>query len=196
MNALTRNDKLAKASVRTWGWSIFPGLTCPQAGDCKAICYACKGYYQVFWDDGVSAAWMAKTELSADTDAFIDALTKAIAGKVRRGCKAIRIHTEGDFYSARYLAAWLVIMSRFPGVRFYAYTKSVSLLKAANLPNNFTVIFSFGGKEDHLIDPKLDRHAIVFDSPEALRKARYINAMEDDTLAWESRSKRIGLVRH
>jgi hypothetical protein len=36
----------------------------------------------------------------------------------------VRLHTSGDFYSARYARKWLRVMRRLPGVRFYFYTRA------------------------------------------------------------------------
>jgi len=56
-----------------------------------------------------------------------------------------------------------------------------------------TPIFSYGGKQDSLIDPKKDRHARVFNSESELKAAGYIDASKDDARAL-GRSKRIGLI--
>jgi hypothetical protein len=38
--------------------------------------------------------------------------------------KTFRLHVSGDFYSATYTRKWLDIIKVFPGVQFYAYTRS------------------------------------------------------------------------
>jgi len=195
MNPLTQNTKLEKASVRTWGFGIFPALTCPQAGECKKYCYACKGLYRTHWDTMVKA-WEWRTELTTDWDSFTATMQESIAGKVTRGCRAIRIHPEGDFYSLRYLMAWIYVIALFPKVRFYAYTKSVGLLKSVKLPDNFTPIYSFGGKQDSMINTRSDRHARIFPSYWAMRKAGYHSAMGDDSRAWKLNTNRLGLLAH
>ena len=195
MNPLTQNTKLEKASSKTFGFGIFPAVTCPQAGECKAYCYACKGLYRTHWGAMVKA-WEWRTELTTDSDAFIDAMQTAITTKVAYGAKAIRIHPEGDFYSPRYLMAWLKIMAMFPSVRFYAYTKSVGLVKGVVHPKNFTAIYSFGGKQDAMINARRDRHARIFPSYHAMRKAGYQSAMGDDSRAWKLGTRRLGLLAH
>jgi hypothetical protein len=88
-----------------------------------------------------------------------------------------------------------MIAERLPDKEFYAYTKMVRMVKSVELPPNFTVIFSYGGDEDHLIDQHNDRHAIVFEDVFTLLNAGYKNCSEndDDALGPE---KRIGLVYH
>jgi len=83
-----------------------------------------------------------------------------------------------------------------PDVEFYAYTKMVSMVQGAGVrPSNFTVIFSYGGKEDHLIDVSYDRHSQVFSDIEGLLQAGYIDASQDDSKALTPNNK-VGLIYH
>jgi len=110
-----------------------------------------------------------------------------------------RIHAAGEFYDATYLLKWCAIMKALPHVNFYAYTKAVSVVKFVRdrfgLPENFTVIFSYGGKEDHLIDPSVDRHSFVF-KDDASFDAGYANASDNDMVAVDPSNHRIGLRYH
>jgi hypothetical protein len=110
-----------------------------------------------------------------------------------------RIHAAGEFYDATYLLKWVAIMKALPDVNFYAYTKAVSLVKFVRdrwgLPSNFTVIFSYGGKEDHLIDPAVDRHSFVF-KDKASFDAGYADASDNDMVAVDPANHRIGLKYH
>lgn len=56
--------------------------------------------------------------------------------------KRVRIHESGDFYRQSYLDAWFKVAKRFPGITFYAYTKSFWLDFSAK-PDNFKLIASF-----------------------------------------------------
>ena len=108
----------------------------------------------------------------------------------------VRIHDSGDFYSKEYLMRWLKIIRDNPKLTFYAYTKRISMFKAIKkyMPDNFIIIFSFGGKEDHLIDKETDRHAMVYESLDDM-PSDYINASDNDLLAIQE-NKRVGLVYH
>lgn len=64
----------------------------------------------------------------------------------------------------------------------------------AAMPSNFHVLFSTGGKQDHLIDPDVDRHADVFPSLEALVAAGYSDQGADDRDAILLPTTRIGIV--
>lgn len=162
--------------------------TCPMAGVCASGCYAKMGAY--VWPK-VYAKHAANLALT-QTEGFIDAMNHEIQ---RTKPDLVRIHDAGDFYSLEYLNKWLKIVAANPSVQFYAYTKSVSLIKSVTLPANFTVIFSLGGKEDSKIDSATDRHSRVFPSLESLLAAGYVDTSHDDTNAI-GENHRIGLVYH
>lgn len=163
--------------------------TCPMAGVCASGCYAKMGAY--VWPKVY--AKHAENLALTQTESFVSAMSDEIK---RVKPDLVRIHDAGDFYSAEYLDKWLKIIQSFPNVQFYAYTKSVSLIKSAGiLPSNFTVIFSLGGKEDSKIDPTTDRHSRVFPSLESLLAAGYVDTSHDDTNAI-GENHRIGLVYH
>lgn len=202
MSLLTKNAKMKRSQngkySRIYNWTI-PAFqtkdgfrTCPMAGVCASGCYAKMGAY--VWPK-VYAKHAANLELTK-LDSFIDSLCQEIR-KVK--ADLIRIHDAGDFYSQEYLEKWCAIAKSNPNVQFYAYTKSVSMVKAAQLtgliPANLTIIFSLGGKEDHLIDSAIDRHSRVFPSLEALLAAGYVDTSYDDTNAIGP-NHRIGLVYH
>lgn len=158
------------------------------AGRCVKGCYAKQRSY--CWPQTIRA-YERRLKLS-QSPRFVDTLDKEIK---RRHPKHIRIHDSGDFYSPAYLDKWMEIVRRNPDVIFYAYTKCVSYFKGKPLPDNFTVIFSEGGSEDHLIDRALDRFAKVFPSVKAVRLAGFADAHLNDLKALGP-NRRIGVVYH
>ena len=193
---LTRNSKIKKSKKRTFNFGIpayqsTTGIkTCPNAAACINGCYAKAGAYLF---SNVAQAFERRLTI-AQSDDFVALMIKEI--DINRA-ERIRIHDSGDFFNEEYLYKWLTIMTLRPNVEFYAYTKMVSMFKAvqASLPKNFTVIFSFGGTEDKLIDVNKDRHSLVFSSDEELNAAGYANASEQDDVALGENPK-IGLVYH
>jgi hypothetical protein len=116
---------------------------------------------------------------------------------IERGGSAVRIHDAGDFFNDEYTNAWLKIASVVPDVLFYAYTKEVSRFQrivAGRAPVNFRWLYSYGGKEDHLIDPERDRHADVFPTMRDLLNAGYFDQSSSDLLAVFAPTNRIGIV--
>ena len=111
--------------------------------------------------------------------------------------KYVRIHDAGDFYDASYLELWIDIAAQTPGVTFYAYTKEVAMFKdyagQGRIPANFRYLFSMGGKQDHLIDPDVDRHAEVFANLAAIEEAGYLSQDDSDLLAITLPTTKIGI---
>lgn len=204
---LVKNGKMAKSgsdkvTVYNFGLPAFESAdgtkTCPMAGTCAKGCYAKQGSY--VWPVVQNAY---EYRLAATRrESFAEELAKELAPKLAKAEReqkqlVVRIHDSGDFYSPGYVREWLWIMLSWPEVKFYAYTKNVPLFKRlqGQLPDNFTIIFSEGGKADWLIEEG-DRHARVFESEAELVAAGYDNAMDNDNVAWQSQSGKIGLYYH
>ena len=207
MKLLTQNAKMrrsggAKYALYNFGIPAFRSeageSTCPNAGACAAGCYARQGAY--VWP-AVRAASEARYQLTKDTDAFKTAMAKEFVRINRLAARdakqlVIRIHDSGDFYSWPYFLAWIDIMKQFPEVVFYAYTKQVSMLTGATIPDNFKLNFSYGGKQDALINPKMS-NSKVFKTLADLKRAGYHDTSKDDSHAFSSaKTRRIGLVYH
>ena len=73
----------------------------------------------------------------------------------------VRVHDSGDYYSKQYLQKWIEIAIHNPNVRFYSYTNCVEMLKEADLPDNYDIIYSDSGKQKHLIDQSVDQEYSV-----------------------------------
>jgi len=211
MELLTQNAKMKKSSqngITVVNWTIpafqsKTGLkTCPNAGLCAAGCYAKQGAY--IWNN-VSKAHEAKLALT-QTDTFVTDMIAEIEKWInKRNTKhlKVRIHDAGDFYNETYLDKWLMIMCRFEStstVSFYAYTKQVKMFKQyqseKRIPKNFRVIFSFGGKQDSLIDINKDFHSRVFETVSQLKTAGYSDATQDDMVTAMGNNPKVGLCYH
>jgi hypothetical protein len=217
-NSELRADGIFTWSIPALATKLNNGLnflTCPNAGACATLCYARNGTYNF---SNVKAAHVRNLESYLnDPDGWIEKMKIEISkkkyrptGKVRdlkvipadnfairwivNGGKAIRIHDSGDFFSREYLEAWIDVVKSFPDVMFYAYTKEVEMLKGYELPDNFRIIFSMGGKQDHLINKDQDRHAEVFPTMEALTEAGYTDQEDSDLLAFLLPTAKIGIV--
>ena len=192
---------------------------CPNADGCLALCYARNGTYLF---PVVQQAHKANMAFAMDDiDGWSAAMLDELAadrfrpdGRIRRllsripesdpwarswayaGGAAVRIHDAGDFFSEQYLRAWLDIARFMPDILFYAYTKEVSLFRRCveeRAPINFRWLYSLGGKEDHLLDLEVDRHAEVFPNSVLLESAGYLDQSASDLLAVLAPSNRIGI---
>jgi hypothetical protein len=206
MKLFTQNAKMAKSGGSTmsiWNFGITAlhspaaGLkTCPMAGTCAKGCYAQQGAYR--WGN-VAPVFEART-LATQAPGFVQAVANELEVLQRRAGRkkqllVVRIHDSGDFYSQEYLNKWIRVIRAHPAVTFYAYTKMVHFFKGQRLPPNFTVIYSEGGKLDHLITHATDRHSRVFGSAEELQAAGYADASADDSVAFGA-NPRVGLIYH
>lgn len=201
MNLLTQNSKLKKTSkelgkrVFNFGIPAYKTasgkLTCPMADECVKFCYAKKGAY--IWSN-VKPAFERRYEVTKQDD-FIDVMTAEIR---KKKAEYVRIHDSGDFYSRKYLHKWIEVMKQNPGVRFYAYTNMVQLMKDEELPDNFDVTFSDSGKQRHLIDKRMDKHTRIFKSKEDLNSEGYTDASKLDLYAtkWFNKTNKVGLIYH
>ena len=104
----------------------------------------------------------------------------------RKGIKLVRIHSSGDFYSQSYFDAWLAVAKINPAIVFYAYTKALPFWvnRLADIPSNFKLVASLGGRYDAMIEQHSLRNArVVFSEAEAIKANLPID--HDDTHAWQ-----------
>lgn len=192
---------------------------CPAAGACVKYCYARNGTYRF---PAVQAAHQRNLEAVVDdlggfTTAMLQELTArrfrprgepvlpdlprdhlhpTVADLLDRGVVSVRIHDSGDFLSDEYLLAWLTIAELTPDVLFFAYTKEVSRFRRVAegaAPANFLWVYSLGGREDHLLDLDVDRHADVFPDEAAIADAGYYSQEDHDLLCVVAPSHRVGV---
>lgn len=182
---LTQNSKMKKTkNAKIFNFGIPAKDTCSAALECKKYCYAAKGFY--LWPN-VKAAQKRRLD-ATKKDNFC---TEMIADIIESEASHIRIHDSGDFYARRYLQKWFTIIESMPHVQFYAYTKMIPLFKNEKLPSNFTVIYSYGGKFDSMIE-KNERHAKIFKNEVP---KNYIDTSNNDLNAI-GKNKNIGLLSH
>ena len=198
---LTQNSKLKKTSkalglkVFNFGIpaykSITGKITCPFADECIKFCYARKGAY--IWGN-VKPAFERRFELTRSSD-FIVEMNKEI---LKKKPDYVRVHDSGDYYSKEYLNKWIEIAIHNHDVRFYSYTNSVEILKSTVLPDNYDIIYSMSGKQRHMVDIEVDRHARIFTNRTELLKFGYKDTSEIDLYAtkWFNETNRVGLIIH
>lgn len=203
MRLLTQNSDLKKTGI--YGWTLPAHIvtltngerfnTCPNAGVCGAFCYAKTGTFQF---RNVKKAHIEKLEwVLYKRNDWTELMVNELAKPKYIG-KYVRIHDAGDFFDRDYAERWLMIASYTPKTTFYTYTKEVKLFKSLEwaLPSNFIVVYSYGGKEDHLIDPELDRHSDVFTDYDEMIRLGYNDIGDDDKQAAIHPNKKVGLYRN
>ena len=204
MNLLTQNSDLKKSGIYGWTlpahWSILTDgtkfNTCPNAGVCAAFCYAKNGTYNF---SNVKKAHIEKLELVLNEPNKWKSLMNDELKKKKYIGKYIRIHDAGDFYSIEYALQWIDIANSNKQCIFYAYTKEVEMFKNklnSLIPENFIVVYSFGGKQDNLIDRGKDRHSDVFYNYEKMIEDGYNDIKDDDKQAAINENFKVGLYRN
>jgi hypothetical protein len=175
------NTKLKK--FKGISFDIPARKTCPKAGECAKVCYAVK-LARIY--KGYAAKVQSNLAFTRSSH-FVDEISKEIEAFADG---YFRIHGGGDFYSQEYLDKWEQVMRRFPGIQFYAYTKSLHL----TFPKlkNFRVIKSRGGKLDNLIKSWDYQSKIVEKNAELPRG--WVDGSVDDL--WWLKGKRCILRKH
>lgn len=201
-NTKLRKSRIHQFSLPAFKASVIVGgklttiKTCPSAGECGTFCYASQGTY-LFNCSMVAHARNLQHYLT-NTGDFKSQLINEIS-KIRK-LRAFRIHDSGDFFSRQYALDWFEVINALPNVQFYAYTKMVPLFNRFKseglIPKNLSIIYSFGGKHDHLIDLNVDRHSKVFSSHEEMVESGYSDTTDTDTNAADPTKRCIGLVYH
>lgn len=205
---LSQNSELRPDGIFNWSLPAFAiklndGTNfnvCPNAGACAPYCYARNGTYLF---SNVRGRHIQNLEYTLyHLEEWQQQMLSEVQHKKMIG-KHVRIHDAGDFYNDEYLLAWLEIARQTPDVTFYCYTKEVSRFKRLvepNCPANFRYLYSMGGKEDHLVDKEVDRHADVFPDDVAILDAGYMNQDASDLLAITLPTTKIGIpannIRH
>jgi len=173
------NAKLTKRLI----FSLPAGSTCPGALQCFSMAMA-DANGKRFIVDGQHTefrCFAASSEVQYDAvysnrqdnfETIVEALksgncanliNNAIQKARKKTTKLVRIHESGDFFNAAYLQAWIMVAQVNPDLKFYAYSKNLPLFVGLELPSNFYLTASYGGKWDTLIDQGLfPRYAKVF----------------------------------
>lgn len=109
------NSKLGK----TIGVFNLPsGITCPGMTAACSSCYAAK-VEKIYPNAKVAYARNLESVMGG-TD-WIDSVVSQIK---RKSVKTVRIHANGDFFSAEYALDWHRIASECPETTFFAFTRS------------------------------------------------------------------------
>lgn len=210
--------------IQHWNFNLPSGFTCPYADKClskadretgkikdaKDIDFRCfaastessfPSVRKSRWNNFDALKLIGFNNIDGMAEAIISAIEKALP----RSEKVFRIHVGGDFFNQSYLRAWVKVAKHFPDILFYAYSKSIPFFTGLQLPNNFIVTFSKGGKFDDLIDKeKLKFSVVVKSEDEAKNYVWYDKAGNkhvgleidhDDSHAWKD-DKPFALLLH
>jgi len=168
--------------------------TCPGAGACLALCYARQGTFLFKGSKRVridNHQLLLTTYATSGLDGVVDILDHAVKSMSKR-VAVVRLHDSGDFFKKWYVEAWMEVIKRNTDILFYAYTKSFPMFKGMDIPDNFRVTYSFGGRFDSQVDGP---NARIFATLDERIAAGYVDGNDSDMPAILGEHN-IGLVYH
>ena len=191
------NAKMKKLDIIYF--SLPAGYTCPFANICKSFAHKTGGKFKSndksIKDEGDIRCYAASTEVIyrkarenrwRNLDLInkfktVDEIADLIARSIHyyeythKKISILRMHESGDFYNQKYFDAWVKVAKERTDILFYGYTKAIPFLvkRYNDLPKNFRLIGSVGGKNDDLLfnHPEI-RKVYIVDSEEEAREKR------------------------
>lgn len=165
VNETAKNIGIPQARIACF--DLPAGYTCPKANlclayahrktgrlivskDCEFECYAAKA--ERFRHSSRNLHWRNydKLRVIKDNAAAMTELIMASLPKLAKGfykLYVVRIHSSGDFFNEKYYQAWKNVAAQTPGTLYYGYTKILDYV-LDDKPENFHLIYSYGGKDD------------------------------------------------
>lgn len=143
-NSVTETGNARGAN--SFGLASGKAFSCPGAtGFCERICYAGKlerlrpaisNLLMHNWDLLNGATQDEQYSLLHAMISDFVAETDRQVSKGKAASYDFRIHWDGDFFSRDYAIEWARVIADFPGVRFWAYTRTFEVVDVFdNLPN-------------------------------------------------------------
>ena len=137
-------------------YNLPTGTTCPFAMECKVVVDKVTGKFDV--TKGQYRCYASSAErfpaVRNHRHNNFDFVRNGGVPVIPKDCKAIRIHSSGDFFNQSYFDMWLKLAEENPNVEFWAYTKSLNywINRLNDIPSNLILTASYGGKTDNLIE--------------------------------------------
>jgi hypothetical protein len=168
----------AKLSSDIITFSLPAGWTCPGASLCQSFAdrqtgkikdgkkteFRCFAASQEARPNVRAARWHNFDQLKKYKTAVH--MAALILESLDETAKFVRIHVSGDYFSQAYADAWVSVAKFRPSTVFYSYTKSIHFFDVDNLPENFRLTASLGGKFDELIR-NVKTARVILDAKEA-----------------------------
>lgn len=128
-----------------------------------------------------------------------DAIADRLCEDLPSNLGVCRIHVAGDFFNPSYFLGWILTAERNPDRLFYAYTKSLPYWTTykGELPPNFVLTASYGGRRDDLIESHSLRFAkVVFSEAEAKKLGLAIDHDDSHAADPSKRGESFALLLH
>ena len=196
--------------------SLPAGYTCPHADKCKTMavedpitgrvklkdfgefrCYAAND--EVKYPNLRNRNWSNYNLLQAQEtkEDMTKLIHKSFIHHFGNPPRYFRIHESGDFFNQKYFDAWLDYTKIHPETIFYGFTTSLNfwVKRLDEIPSNFRLTASKGGKQDKLIDKyHLRWMEVVMNVEEAIEKRLPIDI--NDKLASSDSTEPFAILIH
>ena len=199
----------AKLDKSIYTFSLPAGHSCPFAFECKASADRNTGkitdgkdqIFRCFSASSEAVYTSARNSRWKNFDLLkvcntkkqmVELITLSLPSKANK----FRVHVSGDFFNQMYFDAWMQVAKNNPNKKFYAYTKSIPywVKRKDDIPDNFELTGSLGGKKDSIIAQEDLKHArVVFTDKEA--KVLKLEIDHDDSHASDGK-KNFALLLH
>jgi hypothetical protein len=112
-------------------------------------------------------------------------MSELIERSIPPAASLVRPGGSGDFFNQNYFDAWMAVARKQSDRIFYAYTKSLPywVKRIDNIPENFHLVASWGGKWDYMISTYGLRNVKVVWSDEEAKKLK-LPVDHDDSHCW------------
>lgn len=147
MGGFIRNETYYAGIV--YEWNLPTGSSCPFAKECKVTVDRETGKFDIH--DGEYRCYAAAAERFPAVRQHrwenFEFIRAGGTPQLPADCKAVRIHSSGDFFNQEYFDLWCWIAKQNPTVEFWAFTKSIQYVvnRLGVIPDNLTITASFGG---------------------------------------------------
>jgi len=160
-------------------YNLPTGTTCPFAMECKVVVDKVTGKFDV--TKGQYRCYASSAErfpgVRNHRHNNFDFVKNGGTPTIPKDCKAIRIHSSGDFFNQAYFDMWIKLAEENPNIEMWAYTKSLKywINRLNEIPNNLILTASYGGKTDDLIEKFNLKNVKVYASLEEVPADRPID---------------------
>lgn len=176
-----KNKKYYRGVV--YEWNLPTGTTCPFALECKVTVDRYTGKFDIKRGQYKCYAASAERFPAVRNHRWnnFELSKQGVKPTIPKDCKAIRIHSSGDFFNQAYFDMWLEIARENPNIEMWAYTKSVRywVNRLNDIPSNLILTASYGGREDYLIDQHNLKNVKVYPDLSSVPSDRPIDNNDD-----------------
>jgi hypothetical protein len=176
-----KNTKYYRGTV--YEWNLPTGSSCPFAMECKVTVDRVSGKFNNQSSEYKCYAAAPERFPGVRNHRWnnFDNGKRGVIDPLPKGCRHVRIHAAGDFFSQSYFDTWLEYCRAHPDVEFWAYTKSLIYWgnRIDKIPSNLILTASYGGRLDQLIESHNLKNVRIYPSALFVPPDRPVDTNDD-----------------